>query len=504
MAFWPGQRSRTNVQPETTSDDLWREIGRLAETASDFNTQIYIRQAQDQLSTSGLQVEAAEAELMEAIGNEQDESKFEAILKKHKANVNKFRPKNPLAAKGYDLSIASKDISLDKAIKDATKDRLKEKWETKADIYEKRAIETGNFALYEKHMAGGFLHGQDTSKIDKRIETARHLADRRKMESMAGNNPEWILENMKTPADMKRLFPNSIPSDFAYITGITKGAISERKLARGRITLKQTASIKEAATDPEITADFMGRKISQSDGLTPEQKITAMNLYTQSREAMANGRPNAYTTTENELLYTEDRRRASNRTITEQEIIDHVGSGGYSWPRAEKLVTIIHRKSSSSKAFKESESAKNLIQQIKVMIPVTGEYIEREEVALNQFTTERGLALLEDANENNPDWTDSERNEETLRIGHQLERDFESGLLEDELEKVIKQTPITRQRGSFVTIGLAPGKFKEPGKETTKQPTRNEFTQNIAALKRQGKTKEAREYYDKWVGKLWQ
>lgn len=496
QSFWPGQRSRTNVQPDTTSDDLWREIGRLAETASDFNTQIYTRQAQDQLSTSGIQVEAAEAELTEAIAAEQDESKFEAILKAHNAKINKFKPKNPLAAKGFDLLIAERRISWDKAHKEAIKDRLKEKWETKADIYEKRAIETGNFALYEKHMMGGFLHGQDTSKINKRIETARHLADRRKMESMAGNNPEWILENMETPADMKRLFPNSIPSDFAYITGITKGAISERKLARGRITLKQTASIKEAATDPEITADFMGRKISQSDGLTPEQKITALNLYTQSRRAMANGRSNAYTTTENEELYTNHRRRAANRTITEQEIIDSVGPGGYSWPRAEKLVSIINGSSSSSKAFEESAAAKNLTQQIKVMIPVTGDLADRESVALNQFANQRGLGLLEDAMLNHPEWTDRENKEEALRIGRHLEREYEDGTLELGIERALEMTTVQR---AFKTMPLAPGKLK--GK---KDPTRNEFTKHIAALKRQGKTKEAREYYDKWVGKLWQ
>jgi hypothetical protein len=64
---------------------------------------------------------------------------------------------------------------------------------------------------------------------------------------------------------------------------IAEGFVNEQKLDRGRLTLEQEMAINKAAADPNTETEFMEKKISQSDGLTPEQKINAMNKYTAAR-----------------------------------------------------------------------------------------------------------------------------------------------------------------------------------------------------------------------------
>jgi len=153
-----------------------------------------------------------------------------------------------------------------------------------------------------------------------------------------------------------------------------------------------------------------------------------------------------------------------------QEIMDNVGPGGFSWPEAERLISVLNGKSSSSEAFEDTAAAKNLTSQVKAMLPVTGTLVDREDVALNQFATQKGLGLLEDAIQNNSKWTDREKKEEALRIGRRIEQEYDSGVLELELERVVEMT--TEQR-AFVGKGLAPSEFK--GRGIPQPKTKAEF-----------------------------
>ena len=455
MANWPIVRSqrtmpggtgiRSNLDFNTNEAMIAQALG---EGAKAFKN-LHLKQVEDQYSAAEIQSMELDADYAKELNEEQDETKYDDMLEKHIAAKKKLRPKNSTAAKLWDRYMAKDAINLKRNNEEAKHDRLKSKYEISRDKLKqerkipelKRKIEKGIGLGYEK----------DEAEAWKYFRVAEHLAEREKMESMAGDNPELFMKNVNSPETMKKYYPKSIPADFAYVHGLAKAALSEEIAEKGRLTLKQTATIKKAATDDTITAEFMGKKISQSDMLTPEQQITAMKLYAESRRVMAAGGSNAYTTTENESLYTEHRRRAATKTITEQEIIDNVGPGGYSWPRAEKLISVINGKSSSAKAFEESAAAKDL----KAVIEV--ELDPKDDAELHRFATNKYSGILEDAIQNN-DWTNSEMKMQALRVGRQFDQDYSDGTLEQELEDTLLDKP-------EIFSKLKSGKFIKPGKK---------------------------------------
>ena len=443
-SFWPGPSFRPRTDFRTGEGEVFRQLGNLAATGGDIAVKLYVQQAQDQFSTAQIQTKQAEADYAASLSKELDESKYPGMLKKYEASIKEFRPKNPLAAHDFDGYIANKSVEWGKANTQAMEDRLLDKWEVKADILEKEFIETGDEIAYVEHMGKGVqLHGQDESQSLRRVEAARGKADRRIWLDTAKSRPEELLDSVKTVDGKERigLLPGlTDPGVILEIKNIAKGSIADQIIEKGRLSIETQARLSEAAADPNTDVGEYQIKIQQSDGLTDEQKINAMDKFVKSRRIMAAGGDNSYTRTQNWTLYSNHRERAAKRTITEQEIMDNVGPGGYSWPEAERLLKIISGESSSSKAFEESAAAKNLTAQIKAMLPVTGTTIDRTDVALNQFATQRGLGLLEDAIQRNPDWTDREKKEEALRIGRQLEREYDNGTLELSMERALEMT----------------------------------------------------------------
>ncbi len=444
QSFWPGQSSRMRTDFRTGEAEVFEQIGNLAATVGDVAVKIHLQQAQDQFSTAQIQIKQAEENHAVALRKEQDESKYPAMLEKHKATVNKFRPKNPLAAKDFDTLVAGKSIEWGKASINAMEDRLLDKWEVKADVLEQEFIETGDEAAYIEHMTRGVqLHNQDESQTLRRVEEAKKKADRNIWINKARTDPEKLLDSVKIVDGQEQIGLIPELKDHGVIMeviNIAKGSIADQTIEKGRITIDQTARLHQAAADPNTKVAEYEAKIQQSDALTPEQKITAMNKFTQARSIMAVGGDNSYTKTQNWTLYSDHRERAAKRTITEQEIMDSVGPRGYAWKEAERLLKIISGESSSSKAFEESAAAKNLTAQIKAMLPVTGPSVDITDVALNQFANQRGLGLLEDAIRENPNWTDREKKEEALRIGRQLEREYDDGTLELSMERALEMT----------------------------------------------------------------
>lgn len=469
---------RANINFDTGQADVWRQIGNLAATGMDVATKLYVQQAEDQLQEAVLQAEEEDRQLANRLRTNTDESTYDAELEKTLQIKKKYRPKNNMAGRGYDSYLKSITPSLREGIKESKQARLTNKYFDSRDIVRDKAIETGNLRQLEvKNKIGVSLGYTDEKEAGRYYRDAEQKAQYDEALRRVEDNPEGYKNAKDKQVFLEGL--NTVTSDpgkMMAMNNIAKGFIAEREIEKGRITLAQTATIKKAATDPVVTVDFMQKKIAQSDGLTPEQKITSMNLFTQSRQTMARGGSNAYTTTENWSLYSEHRERAAKRTITEQEIMDNVGPGGYSWPQAEKLIGIINGKDSSSKAFEDSAAAKNLTAQIKAMLPVTGAIIDRTDIALNQFANQRGLSLLEDAIQNNPNWTDREKKEEALRIGRQLEREYDDGTLELGLERALEMT--TEQRARQIEQDLNKinlSEIKKLGRGIPQPKTKAEF-----------------------------
>lgn len=436
---------RGSINFDTGEADVWRQIGNLARTGTDVATKIYVQQAEDQLQEAILQAEEEDRQLANRIRTNTDESTYDAEFEKSLQIKKKYRPKNPTAGRGYDSYLKSISPQIREGIKESKQIRLKNKWWDSRDIVRDKYIQTNNpKGLMVKNKLGISLGHTDEKEAGRYFRKAEILAQEEAAFSRIFDDPEGYLDADEKGKREILAGLNTVVDDrgkLMQMDNIALGYISDERIEKGRITLAQTATIKKAATDPAVTVDFMQRKIAQSDGLTPEQKINAMNLFTQSRQTMARGGGNAYTTTENWGLYSDHRERAAKRTITEQEIMDSVGPGGYSWPQAEKLIGIINGKDSSSKAFEDSVAAKNLIAIIGLRI---ADPKDEDEIELSQFATQRGLGLLEDAFQNKPDWSDREKKEEALRIGRQLEREYDDGTLELELERALEMT--TKQR----------------------------------------------------------
>jgi len=443
MANWPIQTTkrtmpgtsttiRSNLDYNTNAGMVARALGEMGNKFEE----LHIKQAYDQLSTAKLQSMQDETQFASDLNKEMDESKYDAMLSRFEASQNKLNPKNPLAAKLWNRYNIQQSLTRKKNTEDAKHDRLANKWEVTRDGLAAEAEQDyAKMPMLKGHVAVGIgAKYTEQAEGERFFQKAEELAQYKEATRRVRANPDGYLDSLKKgkPPILEDL-PTVVndPLKMMAVRNNAEGRKSEIELEKGRITLKQTAAIKKAAAGSAADIASMEAKISQSDALTVEQKITAMKEFNATRRVMAKGGNNAYTTTENEQLYTDHRRRAASKSITEQEIIDNVGPGGYSWPRAEKLISIIKGTSSSAKAFEESAAAKNLIALTKdIADPV-------KDAELSQFVIQRGLGYLEDFIEGNPDATDREKKEAALRIGRQLQLEDESGTLESVLESTI-------------------------------------------------------------------
>jgi hypothetical protein len=172
-------------------------------------------------------------------------------------------------------------------------------------------------------MMAGIAMGRDESETMKRIETAKHLADRQRMESLAGNNPDYILENMKTPADMKRLFPNSIPADFAYIKGLAIGQKNFFKQQEDAALSSFYTDISEKM-EKGMPIEQMRNLIKNQPGLTIQERETAMKVATSSYNTWQPGgtKEDPWKTTQDHNALLEMQIRISEgKPTTEMDII---------------------------------------------------------------------------------------------------------------------------------------------------------------------------------------
>jgi hypothetical protein len=360
QSFWPGRSYRSNVTAATGEAEAWQEAERMFARIGETATNIYLMDGQDQLSTAQIQIKAAEAEYVAEIENEQDQNKYDAILAKHTARVRALRPKHPLAAKRFDNIYANKQINWSSFTQDAKRDRLNDKWEVKRDILEKQYIESGDESLYVQHMMAGIAMGRDESETMKRIEVAKGRAEYDEALRRIQVNPQGYLDSLKKgkPPILEGLTSvANDPGKMMAMKNIAEGFVNEQKLDRGRLTLEQEMAINKAAADPNTETEFMEKKISQSDGLTPEQKINAMNKYTAARRTMAKGGTNPYTTTSNHARLKDMKRRAREKTLTEEEIYRWEGDvDGVSIIDADKLRNILSEKDDASKTAQEIKS----------------------------------------------------------------------------------------------------------------------------------------------------
>jgi hypothetical protein len=360
--------TRPNIDYNIGEADLWKQVGNLAQAAGSTINTVYLLQAEQQFMDATLKAEEEITRFGQSLNENQDEDTYQAELDKSIGTARKFSPKNTLAARNYDNWLRKQSISWKRATEDARQRKIVNKWKATELDLENKAKNTGSTAPLYVHLntgvALGYMDQDDAQRII--IDTENIVKYNRAMD-VAKTRPEELLDSVKTVNGKEHIgiLPDITDTgQIMAIKNIAKGAIQDAKIEMGRLKLETTSRLKQYAADPNVDTDMMETKITQSDALSPAQKIEAMSEWRQARNIMAKGGQNPYTTTQNWELYNEDRRKVTSEDITEQEIIDHVGPKGYSWPQAEHLISVLNGKSSKASAFEDSSAAKLLIEMI--------------------------------------------------------------------------------------------------------------------------------------------
>lgn len=444
-----------NLDTRTGNIQLAGAAGELAQAGIDMSIDMWRLQADTEL-TDAVAADQEELNVFFAkLKGNPDTHTYDAEFTKLMEGIEGRELKNGLAAIGHRKYITKFKPAWNNDLRKAKEAKTKETGIAALIEAEEKAKLDGNFVpvltKLNSLVSVGLLGADEAAERLKPVVMAAEYNEAMRVVGNIENAEEFLrtYKNDKSPImkDLPTVYND--PGKMRAMKNLAIGTIGDAQRGVARLTLKQTTAIKNSAMDDSVTSEFMAKKILQSDGLTNPQKESALKLFTRSRQTMTKGGNNAYRITENWGLYTEHRERAAKRRITEQEIVDSVGPGGYSWPEAERLIRVISGEDSSAKAFEDSGAAKNLIAQIKAMIPTTGALVDRVEVALNQFATQKGLELLEDAIQNNPDWTDRQKKEEALRIGRQLEREYDDGTLEAGLEEIFDRIPKPKTKAEY-------------------------------------------------------
>ena len=327
MAFWPGQSFRTPVSSHDTGKvQLAQQQAEIIGELGKLGTNIYLKHEQNKLSTAQIEVKAAEAKLAEDLGNERDPEKFQAILEKHNADVFKLRPKGGgPAAQEYDLDIASKQIDWQTLTNKAKENRVDDIAEVNLQIFEKKYIETGVPSKeYLELVSELIADGWDESEMLARVEKVGHLADRKAMATLASNNPEWVIKNLATQADMKKHYPNSIPEDHAYILGLARGQKGFNEQQNNALMSAFYTDVSDKA-EKGMPLGQLRDLIRNQPGLTVEERKKAMTVANSAYSTWDEGgtKENSWKTTQDyNALMKMQIKISAGLPVSELDIID--------------------------------------------------------------------------------------------------------------------------------------------------------------------------------------
>ena len=230
---------------------------------------------------------------------------------------------------------------------------------------------------------------------------------------------------------------------------------------RNELTSKQVQAIHQLAIK-NTSRDIVAKKIDESDALTPVQKTEAWNVYNKAMQVRAKtgedlfgNRPTA--------KFAEIRQGVLDGTIKkESQIYEWTGKeDGYGQTQEAYLLRLLKGDESKAKAFEDSAAAKNLIALTKDIADPS----ETDEVEMSQFVNQRGLGLLEDWIDNNPNATDTDKKVQSLKIVRQLRQEDEDGTLEEALEKAAKPS----LEMQFETVGRQLDKVERDIEEHVKK-----------------------------------
>ena len=478
MATWPIVRTQRSMPGEAggTRGNLdypdeairgWREFQKLVADAENEWSKRRLKQIDSQISEYKIRYAEEVEKFSASLDKNQDESTYPAELEKFNNNVRSFLPKDRIASAAADLYARGKIPFHQKTIRMLQDAKLEDKWFAGLGALEVR-VRDGDASLpeYKVENMKGVALGHITRTVAE--ENVRKLTDNVEYDRMMAyskskEGSRKVLETYSTEGGTIKIgaFPDlKDPGKVMVMKNLAMGAIGEEERIKELLITGSNQSMSKDAIDFSISPIQKWKEIQQLD-TGDDEKIVLFDKFVKARQKIVSGLGNPFNTTTDEIVRKDMMERARSKTLPYKEINDAEGIS-ISTPDAVEMRKTLEDKDDKSKSFQESEAAKNLIDQIDALLP-KGAKAEREEVALNQIASDRGLGILRSSIENNPDWTLQQKNEEALRIGRRLERELEDGVLEEVRDGILKKTEITQDKGFYRKKGLAVSPFMKKG-----------------------------------------
>jgi len=499
----PGTSTGVHGRPttETGQGEVYRAMGNFGAALGDLGVKLYKVQGEAELTQKMFEANETFQKLHKDILTETDPEKYEQMFDEAWQKVESAEVKNGYARQRYQSALPALQKSQMSAMLSAYEGRIRENHEMAVSFAEAQAIRSGNTNALEKLLKSqvdmGYMTrdeaGLRITIVNDKVKQKLHMNSQQELSAFAYENPETVL-SWKNADDMLKAFPNALSTDLTWIQGVAQNKLAIERRQNAINTSRYYGVVHDLAAksiDQNIPPDQRPQtsdvlmQIQQLD-LSPQQKTElvdeyndAVKIWSQTGENLYGSRPTS--------KFAEIRQKVLDKQIrSELEIQEWTGKvDGYGLPQESYLLRLYNGDESSAKAFEDSDSAKLL----KELFDDWGRTIYSPVAAT--ILREKGYRLLQDAIDSSvKPMTDREKKEKSIRI-------FNS-LITEPSTSVSIMPPAEMMESDLNKIPLA----KLP--KTEKKPTRDEFIQTVAKLKKQGKNKEARTYYDKWLGELWQ
>jgi hypothetical protein len=322
---------RGNINFDVGGEELWQQVGRLAGAVGEIGMKLHIQQAEIQYQDSLLKAEEEILSLSDRLRQNQDEDTYDAELNKSIQSINKFKPKNPLAARDYDAWVKRQTPGWKQDVKKAKEIRLNNKWTAMRDTLAEQAVDTGGLTKLKTHLATGVALGRtNVAAANKYLQTITKKALYEMGINDATANPQVFLESISIKNGKKHSsrHPELATGELMALSNIAEGEIGN---------IKRRDEIAHAALFDNVTKLGMNgepfekvkARIQQTVGISDKIKNKLMSTYASAFSLWDEEKVNAWRITQDyNALFDMQVKISSGQPVSELDILKAQIAGG--------------------------------------------------------------------------------------------------------------------------------------------------------------------------------
>ena len=249
---------RVGLDFRTGEAEVWEQIAHLAATVTDVGQKFYIQQAEVQLQDSILQAEDEMLNLNNRLRENQDEETYQNELSKSIKTMQRFRPKNGMAARGYDSWIKSQTPGWRGDVEKSRQIRIDNKWFATLDDLADKAKDNGSTAQVKIHVATGLALGIiDENTAGDVLRKIENDAEYNQGLNWALTNPQGLLDSIK------------VKDGKTYLEGYS--TLTSGQIIALRSNAEGTLNFRERQKDEATSALYDDILRHAAEGTTPER-----------------------------------------------------------------------------------------------------------------------------------------------------------------------------------------------------------------------------------------